>query len=174
MVTAVGKLTPEVRAALRRRFPAGSTQWVAELAAKRGWKEANRRYLESLRAQGLVEMSALMEDLGVTQGLSREDALELLESALAIYLPEARVERTTDDFGRPALRIEVRECPTYARFEEADWHGVTACGSWHRRQGWYEALGIKPSDTIVSEKKWGDVACAALVALPAPPSRERD
>ena len=176
MMTAVKKLTPEARAALRRHVPqAEGTRWVTDLAAKRGWEEANRSYLESTRAQGVEEMSALMEDLGISAVASREEALELLETALAVYLPEAQVERMTDDRGEPALRIGVRECPTYAASEASGWHGVTACSFWHRRQGWYQALGIDVMDTVVGEKKWGDVACAALVQLPAAaPGRERN
>ena len=167
MVTAM-RLTPEVKAVLRRRFRGmEETRWVAELAAQRGWKEANRRYLESMREQGVQEMAALMEDLGVSGTVSTEEALELLEAALAVYLPEAEARRTTDDAGQLALLIAVRDCPTYARIERSGWHGVTACGSWHRRQGWYQALGVDALDTVVGEKKWGDIACAALVRLTA-------
>ena len=165
MVTAM-RLTPEVKAVLRRRFRGmEETRWVAELAAQRGWKEANRRYLESMREQGVQEMAALMEDLGVSGTVSTEEALELLEAVLAVYLPEAEARRTTDDEGQLALLIAVRDCPTYARIERSGWHGVTACGSWHRRQGWYQALGVDALDTVVGEKKWGDIACAALVQI---------
>ena len=163
----LANLTPEARAVLYHRFPAPATEWVIELARERGWEEANRRYLEAMRARGLEEMSALMEDLGVGPPISHEDALELLEAALAIYLPEARVERVTGDDGRALLEIQVRECPTYCQIEESEWHGVTACGSWHRRQGWYQALGVNAQDTVAGEKKWGDAACAALVELAA-------
>ena len=163
----LANLTPEARAVLYHRFPAPATQWVIELARERGWEEANRRYLEAMRARGFEEMSALMEDLGVGPPISHEDVLELLEAALAIYLPEARVERIADTGGHPALEIQVKECPTYARIEQAGWHGVTACGSWHRRQGWYQALGARAQDTVIAEKKWGDAACAALVELAA-------
>ena len=57
-------------------------------------------------------MSALMEDLGVGPPISYEDALELLEAALAIYLPEARAERIADEEGHLVLEIYVTECPT--------------------------------------------------------------
>ena len=166
---AVGmRITPEAKAALRHRFRGmEETRWVTELAAQRGWREANRCYLESMREQGVQEMAALMEDLGVSGTVSTEEALELLEAALAIYLPEAKMRRTTDDEGHLAFMIAVRDCPTYARIEQSGWHGVTACGSWHRRQGWYQALGVDALDTVVGEKKWGDIACAALVRLKA-------
>ncbi len=164
----VMRLTPEVRAALRRRFRGmEKTRWVTELAAQRGWKEANRRYLESMRKQGVQEMAALMEDLGIIGTVSTEEALELLETALAVFLPEAEVRRTTEDEGQPELRIVVKDCTTYARIERSAWHGVTACGSWHRRQGWYQALGVDALDTVVGEKKRGDIACTALVRLRA-------
>ena len=119
MATAM-RLTPEVKAALRRRFRGmEETGWVAELAAQRGWREANRRYLESMREQGVQEMAALMEDLGVSGTVSTEEALELLETALAVYLPEAEARRTTDDEGQLVLLIAVRDCPTYARIERS-------------------------------------------------------
>jgi hypothetical protein len=82
-------------------------------------------------------------------------------------MPEAEVKRVTDDFGELGLRIRVTECPTYARIERHDWHGVTACGAWHRRQGWYDALHVYAVDTVTIEKKWGDAACAAVVTIPA-------
>ena len=166
---ALAKLTPEARAVLYHRYPAPATEWVSELARERGWEEANRRYLDSMRARGFEEMSTLMEDLGVGPPISDEDALELLEAALAIYLPEARAERIADEEGHLILEIYVTECPTYCQIEESEWHGVTACGSWHRRQGWYQALGLNARDTVTAEKKWGDPACAALVQLVSPP-----
>lgn len=166
------KLAPEVKTALRRRFmETEGTRWVTELAARRGWEEANRRYLESKRAQGVREMAALMQDLGITGPVSRDDAFDLLETAVAIYLPEAVVRRTVADDGQVDLQIVVRECPTYACIERSAWHGVTVCDSWHRRQGWYQAMGVDAMDTIVGEKKWGDVACAAQVRPIAAPSR---
>lgn len=166
MMTVVKEITPETKAALRRRFSAlEDTRWVTELAAQRDWQEANRRYLESMREQGVREMAALMEDLGVRGTVSTEEALQLLELAFSVYLPEAQVRRTTDDEGQLALQICVRDCPTYAHIERSGWHGVTACGSWHRRRGWYQALGISALDSVVAEKKWGDVACAALVRI---------
>ncbi len=118
---AVGmRITPEAKAALRHRFRGmEETRWVTELAAQRGWREANRCYLESMREQGVQEMAALMEDLGVSGTVSTEEALELLEAALAIYRPEAEMRRTTDDEGQLAFMIAVRDCPTYARIEQS-------------------------------------------------------
>ena len=167
MMTSPIKLTPKAGEARRRRFSStDGLRWVEELAARRGWEEANRSYLESMRERGFQEMSAQMEAAGVGGTVSREDAFQLLEAVLAVYLPEARAARTTDDAGDPVLTIEVQECPTFARIEQSGWHGVTACGSWHRRQGWYRALGVSVVDTVVGEKKWGDVACATLVKIP--------
>jgi len=169
---AMKSLTPEVRSALRLRSSArDDTRWVLRLAVKSGWQEANRRYLEAMREQGVEEMSALMKDLGVEGSLSDDEALDVLEAAVAVYLPEAEVERSASERGLSALTIRVRDCPTYARIERSGWHGVTACGSWHRRKGWYQALGIYPADTVVGEKKWGDEACVALVELPRPTRR---
>ena len=54
-----------------------------------------------------------MEDLGVSGTVSTEEALALLEAALAVYLPEAEMRRTIDAEGQLALLIAVRDCPTY-------------------------------------------------------------
>ena len=113
-----------------------------------------------------------MQDLRFTAPVSISEALDLLEAAFAIYLPEAVVRRTVGDDGQVDLQILVRECPTYAAIERSRWHGVTACGSWHRRRGWYGALGIDASDEVESEKKWGDVACAARVRPILAPGRQ--
>ena len=173
MATSLTTLTPELKDDLRRRFSStDDLRWVEELAARRGWEEANRSYLESMRERGFQEMSAVMEAAGVGGAVSREDAFQLVEAVLAVYLPEARATRTVDDAGDPVLAIEVQECPTFARIEQSGWHGVTACGSWHRRQGWYQALGMSVVDTVVGEKKWGDVACATLVKIPEAASEQ--
>ncbi len=162
------KITPETMAGLRRRFTdEGGTRWVEEIASRCGWEEANRRYLEAARARGIREMAALMRDLGVTGPVSAEEALDLLEAAVAIYIPEALVRRAVRDDGQVDLQIIVRECPAYACMERSGWRGVTACSSWHRRQGWYQAMGIDAFDMVEGEKKWGDVACVARVR-PAP------
>lgn len=168
------KLTHQAEETLRRRFPQEEDlRWVGELAAREGWSTANRRYLESKREQGVQEMSVLMDVLGLSGITSDEEALELLATAVSVYLPEAEVALVSDEVGRPGLLIRVKECPTYARIEASDWHGVTACGSWHRRQGWYQALGVNAVDIVVGEKKWGDVACAALVKFPGAAPGER-
>lgn len=167
------KLTQEVKAGLRQRFTEEEdTCWVEELASRCGWEEANRRYLESARAQGIREMAALMRDLGIGGPASADEALDLVEAAVAIYLPEAVVRRTVADDGQVDLQIIVKECPAYACIERSDWRGVTACSSWHRRQGWYQAMDIDAFDTVEGEKKWGDVACVARVRPTLAAARE--
>lgn len=166
MTATVGTLTVDERDALRERFsPSNDLRWVERIAAERGWEQANRSYLESMRQQGFEEMSALMKEAGAQSPLSPEEALQLVELALEVYQPAAKALRTVDEAGDAVLSIEVRECPVFARIEQAGWHGVTACGSCHRRQGWYQALGVQALDSVVGEKKWGDPACATLVKI---------
>ena len=76
------KLTQEVKAGLRQRFTEErNTHWVEDIASRCGWEEANRRYLESARAQGIREMAALMRDLGIGGPVSADEALDLLEGS---------------------------------------------------------------------------------------------
>jgi hypothetical protein len=49
--------------------------------------------------------------------------------------------------------------------QASGWHSVTACPSTHRRRGWFDALGVDATDTIVGEQKWGDAACATEIEI---------
>lgn len=158
------ELQPEIEQALRRRFPRGRLeQWATNLAAKRGWKEANRRFLEATRKRGVEEMTALLAAMDISEASSTKQAFDLIRLAHAVFLPEAQVDWTRGHRAQPVLRIRVRDCPTFACLEQSGWHGVTACSAWHRRSGWYQALGLRARDTVLAEKKWGDQACLALV-----------
>jgi hypothetical protein len=109
-----------------------------------------------------------MAATGVEKPVSPETAADLVTAAYQLYLPDdenGTVERLSED----CLRVAIRNCPVFQRIEKNNWRGVTACGSWHRRHGWYEAMGIFATDSILGESKWGDEACEALIDFEQPP-----
>ncbi|HXH22347.1 MAG TPA: hypothetical protein VNN10_09975 [Dehalococcoidia bacterium] len=154
---------------LRREFQlVEPTSWATDLAHRGRWQDANEAFLRQERERGRRDMEHLMAAAGVTRPVSPATAADLVAAAFKLYLPDEEagsVERLSED----CLRVAVRKCPVFQRIERNNWRGVTACGSWHRRQGWYEAMGIFATDSILSESKWGDEACEALIDFEQPP-----
>jgi len=162
-------LLPQNKQKLRQAFPYELDEsWVVELAHEHGWEEANRRYLQWHRERGRQEMTALMNILSVKPVPSPRIATELVALGYEVFLLpegfEGRIERLDDN----AIRISVAQCPVFDKLERSRWHGVTACPSWHHRQGWYDAIGIDTDDCMVAEEKWGDAACVAEVTFARP------
>jgi hypothetical protein len=162
-------LLPETAARLRRAFPGSQDEeWVLQLAHEHGWAEANRKYLEWHHERGRQEMAALMNALGLRNTPSPRIAAELVALGYEVFmLPEGfqgSIERLTDDL----IRISVSVCPVFERLEQSHWQGVTACSSWHHRQGWYDAMGVDATDSQLGEEKWGDSACVCEVAFASP------
>ena len=164
---AMKPLVQETKDVLRDKFTAvNDTRWVLSLAATEGWERANRSYLEAMRQRGGEEMAALMEAAGIGGPVPLDEAVELVEEALSLWAAGTKVKRLQHHKkGEAVLEIRVVNCPVYARLVKTGWHGVTACGNWHRRQGWYDALGVVAEDTLLREKKWGYGACVARVRL---------
>ncbi|MFQ5380879.1 MAG: hypothetical protein ACE5EF_04550 [Dehalococcoidia bacterium] len=163
------RLLPETAARLRKQFPVGEDErWVLEEAEKKGWEEANRSFLRWHRERGRAEMTALLEALAIKTPPSLRTATELVALGYETFmLPEGfqgDIDRLTED----SIRISVSVCPVYHKFEQDHWQGVTACGSWHHRQGWYDAMGLTVADDVLSEEKWGDVACVCEVRFADP------
>jgi hypothetical protein len=150
---------------LRRRFPYYQDEtWVSERAREaRNWVDANRSFLAWHRERGAGEMKALIEALGLTQPPSAAQAADLVALAYEVFMPADDYRGTIVRVDDNRLRIVVGVCPMYGKIERAEWHGVTACGSWHHRRGWYDAMGIDPEDSLIAEQKWGDAACIAEV-----------
>ena len=166
---AIKPLSQEAEDALRIKF--GTTEnsrSVLRVAAREGWREANRAYLAAMRKRGAEEMAALMEAAGAGGSPSLDDACQLLETALSLWASGTAVKRHAHKTEGTVLEIRVVNCPIYAELQKTGWHGVTACGNWHRRRGWYDALGIIAEDTLLREKKWGYGACVARVRLRMP------
>ena len=163
---ALRPLSAETEATLRGRFHSSEDEGsVLRMAARQGWLEANRAYLAAMRGRGTDEMTALMEAAGVASPAALDDAVQLLETALSLWSSGTMVKRLACRKGSVVLEIRVVDCPIYARLQQSGWHGVTACGNWHRRRGWYDALGLMAEDTLLREKKWGYGACVARVHL---------
>lgn len=161
-------LLPETAERLRRAFPTEQDEaWVLQLAHEHGWLDANRKYLEWHRERGRQEMAALMSALAIKGTPSPRIAAELVALGYEVFmLPEGfrgSIERLTDD----SIRINVAVCPVFEKLEQTHWQGVTACSSWHHRQGWYDAMGIAATDSQLEEEKWGDAACVCEVTFAA-------
>ncbi len=76
-------------------------------------------------------------------------------------IAQARLEDDT-------IRVDVSRCPIFDRFVDVRWYGLTACGCFARRKGWYEALGARPDEELGMTRKWGDPVCESRIRLPAP------
>ena len=163
----ITSLPEETMETLRGRFTAANdTGWVLDVAAKDGWLRANRSYLAAMRQRGAEEMVALMEAAAIRGPVSLDEASQLLAMALSLWgASRTIVKRLTGRKGEAVLEIRVVNCPVYAQLQKTGWHGVTACGNWHRRQGWYDALGVDAEDTLLREQKWGYGACVVRVKL---------
>ena len=164
------QLPQETLESLGGRFArANDSRWVLGVAASDGWLAANRAYLAAMRQRGAEEMAALMEAAGIARPMALPEAVELLEMALPLWACGTRVKPLTRGNGSIVLEIRVVNCPIYAQLQKTGWRGVTACGNWHRRRGWYDALGIIAEDTLLKEKKWGHGACVIRVRLRSAP-----
>ncbi len=166
-MTAVRKrLSEETQTRLRELARAAeAVDWPSEVARREGWLAANTRYHAAQRAQGTAEMEALLAALGVRPPLPPDLLREVLHTAIATFLDTegiaAEVESTAD-----GLALNVRRCPIFDRFTEPGWAGVTACGCFARRQGWYDALGIPRDEDLVFNRKWDDPLCRVEIHLP--------
>ncbi len=141
--------------------------WPALLAKELGWRVANRLYQTEQRRLGRLEMMALLEALNLRPPLGPELAREVLLTAIEFYLRSngiAAYPRLEGD----RIRIDVSHCPIIERLENPSWQGVTACGCFARRRGWYDALGIQVDEHLVLNRKWGDHVCRLILRLPEP------
>jgi hypothetical protein len=171
MSLAVDSLSVSERDSLRREFQTlEPTGWVVEVAHQKSWREANEAFLQTERACGRTEMTHLMKSLGFTAPVSAADGAGLVAAALELFLGQSASKgdvELADDF---TVKLRVCDCPSYRRNEANNWRGVTACSSWHRRHGWYDALGIYPQDSVIAESKWGDDACEAVIEFQGSPA----
>ncbi len=161
-------LSDEQVQTLRCRYPfTRDTRPIIELAHERGWAEANLTYLKSERERGAQAMHALMREVGLEGVESTSQAVDLIVLAYEVFAPEEGFHGSLIRESDHQLRIVLQPCPEFLRLEEKEWCGVTACTSWHRRHGWYDALGVVATDTIETESGWGDPGCVTLIDVQA-------
>jgi hypothetical protein len=164
MIPSIDTLPEAQRRLLHDEFQAlQPTRWVSEIARQKDWRAANEEFLRHERGAGKTEMQHLMTALGLSPPISAETAADLTVAAVTLLLAPT----STGDFvwrvDERSVRLRICACPTLKRLEAQHGRGVTACGSWHRRKGWYEAMGIRASDSVLAESIWGDEACEALI-----------
>jgi len=164
MNSVIETLSEEEKARLRKEFQLPQpTGWVLKLAHDKDWRAANEAFLQKEREWGRREMEHLMEASGAKKPVSPTEAANLVAAALTLYVSPDQSEDAVRLIGDTTVALRVCDCPSFRRMEAAHWRGVTACSSWHRRRGWYDALGVNPRDSVIAESKWGDQACEAVI-----------
>ncbi|GAB4329385.1 MAG: hypothetical protein Kow0010_13750 [Dehalococcoidia bacterium] len=166
---AVWSLSPDTARDLRQRYPYERDEaWVLESAREDGWVTANRRFLQWHRQRGAEEMAALMRALHIERVTTAAQAAALLRLAYEVFMPPESFKGEVMRVGNDRVRIVVGTCPMFEKIQRSSWRGVTACGSWHHRRGWYDAMGVDAEDTVIAEQKWGEPSCVAEVAFSVP------
>ncbi len=159
------RLPQETAAALRQR--AGVAEMLvlpADTPRPASARAANAAYHARQRALGAAEMEALLQAAGFRPPLAPADLTSVLISAVELFLRADGIEaEATVENG--AVAVRVLRCPVYDRFADPTWHGVTACGCFARRQGWYDALETPVSESLLLNRKWDDPICHAEIRL---------
>ncbi len=135
----------------------------AETIRERGWVDTNVDYLEGEKRRSAAAMRDLMREMKVERVRSREEALDLVALACEVFAPEAGFTGVIKRRRDGTMTISVAACPVYQAMEDGGWLGMTACPSWHRRRGWFEALGVEATDSVMADKKWGTRACFTII-----------
>jgi hypothetical protein len=168
MATMLEGLSEETRTRLRALAArAEAVEWPSHVAAAEGAAAANREYHARQSQQGADEMIQLLTALGLEPPLPPEQVKDVLLTAIALFLHTDGVEATARPAG-DVIVLNVSRCPIYERFTDPTWRGVTACGCFSRRQGWYDALGVPRDEELVLNRKWDDPICETAVHLPIP------
>lgn len=167
MTAMLGTFSPEDRMALLGEI--GATEdvdWPTALAREAGWRAANVEYQRRQREAGRREMRALMASAGVAPGMDAERAFEVVAEATRTFL-QTDATRAVTRIRDGELRLYTTRCPLYVRFLDHGWGGLTACGCFARRQGWFDAIGAGLEEELVMNRKWGDPACQTVVRVKA-------
>ena len=164
MKTLIESLSDTQRDSLQDEFQLlEPTGWVIKIAHEKDWRAANEAFLTHERDRGRAEMAHLMAALKAVRPVSPTQAADLVATALTLFVGPNQPRDAVQKLGPASVRVRVCDCPTYRRLEATHWRGVTACGTWHRRHGWYDALGLYPVDSVIAESKWGNEACEAPI-----------
>ena len=146
--------------------PAEDVDWPVVLARSQGWQVANAAYQAAQRQWGSGEMRALLRALALEPPLDRALAREVILSAIELFFHTSRTDAdvTIED---QDLRIDICRCPVFERFTDPRWGGLSACGCFARRRGWYQAMEMNADEELVTLRKWGDPVCEMIVRLSA-------
>jgi hypothetical protein len=168
MVGTLETLSPSDRERLYRiAESAEDIQWPACFAGESGWRAANQAYQEHQRRLGAAEMRELLEAACLKPPLSRSQQRDLLLFAIDLFLHTGRIQaeiRRQED----RIEVDVARCPLMDRFMDPRWFGLTACGCFARRKGWYDALGAPVEEELVMCRKWGDPVCEFVLQVQTP------
>jgi len=169
MTAVLEELSTAEQARLRTLAPpAEDIAWPSALARTQGWRVANEEYHRSQRDMGRREMQALMASLDLAPGMDAARATQLVAAATELFLhtESMRVVTRVKD---GELHLFSTRCPIYERLLDHAWGGLTACGCFARRQGWFDALQAGVQEEVILNRKWGDPACQVVIhaGLPA-------
>ena len=142
---------------------AEDVEWPAQVARYHGWLAANASYHTLQQQLGYREMRGLMDALEIEPPVDRATAEELVTAATELCMQTGKtrvVSRTKND----ELHLYSTKCPLYELFTNPRWQGLTACGCFSRRRGWYAALSGVLGEDLVKSRKWGDPVCEVIVA----------
>jgi hypothetical protein len=141
---------------------AGDIEWPYEVAREKGWRLANEEYHRAQRLLGRREMELLVAAVHVTWPIDATVDRDLVVAATEVFLNRGE-RRMVSRIRNEELRLFGTNCPLYNHFLDQHWHGLTACGCFARRRGWYDALAIDVVEDVLMNKKWGDPACQLAV-----------
>ena len=142
--------------------PAEDVDWPVALAQSQGWQVANAAYQGAQRQWGAIEMQALLRALDLKPPLNPPLACQALLAAIGLYFQTPRIDADVTVEGE-RLRIDICRCPVFERFTDPRWGGLSACGCFARRRGWYQAMGVKGDEELVTLRKWGDPVCELVI-----------
>lgn len=165
MSTLASALSQPARHRLRKLAEiAEDVEWPACMAVSEGWNVTNEAYQGQQRRLGSAEMRALVGALGLSPPFDPEGERELLLAALDLFL---RTERTMAEVpsSEAGFDVEIATCPLMKRFLNPRWQGLTACGCFARRKGWYDALGAPVDEELVLCRKWGEDVCELTIRV---------
>jgi hypothetical protein len=172
MMTAVLPEQLEVGEELRTALRAASTEAVQAIEERfkgASWREVAPQYFAAQRAAGIAEMRTLLRVLGRSTPLAKGEAQDMLALAATLYLGDQPGDVTLQPLADDSIRVRTTDCPVFRRLlDEQPLHpqsGMTACGCYSRRAGWYAALGMNYWDEMEANLKWGDPCCCVRIHL---------
>jgi hypothetical protein len=144
---------------------AEDVEWPAQVARDHGWLSANASYHTLQEQLGYREMHGLMDLLAIEPPVDRALAEELVTAATELCMQSDRM-RVVSRAKNGEMHLYSTNCPLYELFMNPRWQGLTACGCFSRRKGWYAALAGVLGEELVKSRKWGDAVCEVIVAPP--------